>query len=64
MQADDELFLKMTKEIVIKYIEMGRVSPTGFEPLFKSIFWTIKDTAVSARVPTLDLDASAGGGKE
>ncbi|HBZ55559.1 MAG TPA: hypothetical protein DEO88_09145, partial [Syntrophobacteraceae bacterium] len=53
MHDDDELVLRMTKEVIIKFIELGRVSPGNFDAHFKSIFWTIKKTAVDAQCPDL-----------
>jgi hypothetical protein len=53
MRDDDELVLRMTKEVIIKFIELGRVSPGNFDAHFKSIFWTIKKTAVDAQCPDL-----------
>jgi hypothetical protein len=35
---EDELILKVTKEIVVKFIEMGRVTPTSFEEIFKLVY--------------------------
>jgi len=43
MTQDEEKILKITKEIVIKFIEIGRLSPTGFAQCFKDIFYTIKE---------------------
>ncbi len=42
--SENELILKTTKEIVVKFIEMGRCSPASFEEVFKMVFLTIKDT--------------------
>lgn len=62
MNADDEMILKMAKEIVIKFIELGRVSPTNFEATFRAVFWAIKNTLVDSRASALDgeLLESAG----
>ena len=38
----DELTLRTTKEIVIKFIEMGRCSPATFEEVFTHVFSVIK----------------------
>jgi hypothetical protein len=38
---------------VIKFIELGRVSPSNFDQQFRSVFWTLKDTLVGAQVPDL-----------
>jgi len=54
MNADDEKILKVTKEVLVKFIEMGTVSPTNFDEKFRSIYWTIKDTVVSARLADLE----------
>jgi len=40
----DEHILKTTKEIVVKFIETGRISPSGFSESFKSIYHTIDET--------------------
>jgi hypothetical protein len=53
MQPDDELILRISKEIIIKFIELGRVSPTNFDENFKSVFWTLKNTVVDAQLPDL-----------
>jgi hypothetical protein len=57
MQPDDEKFLRLSKEIIIKFIELGRVSPGNFEENFKSVFWTLKRTVVDAQVPRIDTNA-------
>lgn len=53
MNPDDEKVLRLSKEIIVKFIELGRVSPTNFEDNFKSIFWAIKKTVVEAQAPDL-----------
>jgi hypothetical protein len=40
----DEHILKTTKEIVVKFIETGRISPSGFSESFMSIYRTIDET--------------------
>ncbi|NSW86835.1 MAG: hypothetical protein HPY84_11000 [Syntrophobacteraceae bacterium] len=60
MHPDDEKILRMSKEIIVKFIEMGRVSPSNFDDNFRSVFWTLKDTLVSAQIPRLDIDKPAG----
>lgn len=44
MASMDEQILKITKEIVVKFIEAGRVSPASFQDTFKSIFNAVKET--------------------
>ncbi len=53
MNPDDEKILKLAKEIVVKYIELGRVSPSGFEELFRNVFWTLKRTVVDSQAERL-----------
>ncbi|MBU0544168.1 MAG: hypothetical protein KKH97_02365 [Proteobacteria bacterium] len=43
MGSVDEQILKTAKEIVVKFIETGRISPTGFNETFKSIYKGIEE---------------------
>ncbi len=38
----DELLLKAAKEIVVKFIEVGRVSPASFNDTFKMVIDTLR----------------------
>jgi hypothetical protein len=38
MNKIDELIFRATKEIMVKFIEIGRVSPTGFHETFKAVY--------------------------
>ena len=40
----DEQILRATKEIVVKFIETGRISPTGFPEAFKAIYRAVDET--------------------
>ncbi|MGB3210141.1 MAG: hypothetical protein WBB19_05480 [Desulforhopalus sp.] len=42
--VSDETILKIAKEISIKFIEVGRITPATFEQSFKHIFSTIDST--------------------
>jgi len=44
MASIDEQILRAAKEIVVKFIEAGRVSPTGFKETFKTVYDTIEET--------------------
>ena len=44
MASLDEQILRAAKEIVVKFIEAGRVSPTGFNETFKNVYRTIEET--------------------
>ncbi len=40
----EELLLKVAKEIVVKFIEVGRVSPTSFNDTFKLVIDTLRQS--------------------
>ncbi|HGY12283.1 MAG TPA: conjugal transfer protein TraB [Desulfobacterales bacterium] len=44
MASINEQILRTTKEIVLKFIEGGRVSPSGVHELFKSIYNTVEES--------------------
>ncbi len=43
----DEAILKVTKEIVVKFIEAGRLSPANFEETFVHVHKTVNDAVRS-----------------
>ena len=45
MASKDEQILRAAKEIVVKFIEAGRLSPGGFHEAFNSIYQTVSDAA-------------------
>ena len=47
MDAATDRILRITKEIMIKFIEMGRVSPTSFEEVFKNVHGAVREAALS-----------------
>jgi hypothetical protein len=40
----DEILLKVSKEIAIKFIEVGRLTPATFRTTFDKIYNTVKQT--------------------
>ena len=40
----DEALLKVSKEIAVKFIEVGRLTPATFETTFSKIYETVKQT--------------------
>jgi hypothetical protein len=54
VEHDEEIILRYSKEIVIKFIELGRISPGSFADHFRSIYWSLKNTIIEARLPALD----------
>jgi hypothetical protein len=51
MGSIDELILKATKEIVVKFIETGRVGPAGFYETFKTVYTTVQEFAKGSQHP-------------
>jgi len=39
---NDEMILKTAKEIVVKFIEVGNISPTSFHDHFRNIYTTVE----------------------
>jgi hypothetical protein len=58
MASIDEQILRTAKEIVVKFIETGRVSPTAFgktfESIYRSVEATVKGLDVQAEDPSKD----------
>lgn len=52
MASLDEQILKAAKEIVVKFIEGGRVSPTGFDETFKNVYRTLEETVKNPKRPS------------
>ncbi len=44
MKSIDEQILRATKEIVVKFIELGRLSPTNIHESFRDIYHTVDKT--------------------
>lgn len=40
----EEAILKVSKEITVKFIEMGRITPATFAEHFKNIHHTLRET--------------------
>jgi hypothetical protein len=52
MKNMDEQILRAAKEIVVKFIEGGRISPGGFHETFKDVYHTVEETVKgSAAIP-------------
>ena len=52
--SQDEQILRATKEIVVKFIETGRISPTGFPDAFKTIYRTVDETVKQSCEPEVE----------
>ena len=52
MASMDEQVLRATKEIVVKFIEGGRITPAGFTDAFKNIYQTVEETVKGPASPS------------
>jgi hypothetical protein len=61
MRSLDETILRTVKEITVKFIEMGRISPVTFSENFKNIYQTVNKTirAEHASQPESNAEPSA-----
>jgi len=44
MKSTDEQILRTTKEIIVKFIELGRLSPASVHESFRDIYATVNET--------------------
>ena len=44
MNKTQQMALQVAKEIVVKFIEIGRISPNNFEQFFSSIYFEVLRT--------------------
>ncbi|NNG00321.1 MAG: hypothetical protein HKM93_13125 [Desulfobacteraceae bacterium] len=44
----EEQILRSSKEIIVKFIETGRVSPASFPESFKTVFMAVKETVTQS----------------
>ncbi len=51
MASMDEQILRAAKEIVVKFIETGRISPTGFHETFHSIYNSVESAVRGGEKP-------------
>jgi len=57
MKSIDEHILRATKEIIVKFIEMGRLSPSNLHESFRDIYAVVNETVkenVNKAVPSND----------
>jgi hypothetical protein len=56
MKHEDELTLKVTKEIALKFIEIGRLSVNSFDEVFRQIHATVHDSLMETSKRTKSAD--------
>ena len=59
MGSLDETILRTAKEITVKFIEMGRISPVMFPENFKMIYQTVNETIKTAQEDTPEPEPPA-----
>ena len=52
MDSTDEHILRASKEIIVKFIETGRVFPTGFHDAFINIYSAVQEAVKGSGKPT------------
>ena len=45
--VSDEAIFKVSKEIVVKFIEVGRLTPANFDTTFRRVYTTVRETVRS-----------------
>ena len=60
----DEQILRASKEIIVKFIEVGRVSPTAFPEAFKTIYAAVDETVKASQAPSKKAAISESGDAE
>lgn len=59
MEKDQKEALQVTKEIVVKFIEMQRVAPSNFAEVFPAVFDVVRKTLQEASDGTACNDSAA-----
>lgn len=54
MDKENKELRQITKEIVVKFIEMGKITPTSFPQLFPVVYNVIVNTLSSTREESED----------
>ncbi len=55
----DKQALQVTKEIIVKFIEVGRISPNNFDQFFAPIYQEVQRTITSSSAPQADDEKPA-----
>ena len=45
--VSDETIFKVSKEIIVKFIEVGRLTPANFDDTFKRVYTSVRETVRS-----------------
>ncbi len=61
MGLKDEQILRTAKEVIVKYIEIGRISPQSFPETFRDIYNAINETVRKKHGDSPDNPTTSGG---
>ncbi len=61
MEKLDKEALQVSKEIVVKFIEAGRVSPSNFAEVFPAVHRVVRETLLDSPASALSPEPSGGG---
>jgi hypothetical protein len=64
MEKDAKEALQVAKEIVVKFIESGRVSPTNFSEIFPTVYQVVLETITMPVADARSRTRSDQGGPE
>lgn len=66
MEKDAKESLQVTKEIMVKFIESGRVSPANFAEIFPSVYQVVLETITRPHVQASQKSnaPNASGGRD
>jgi len=51
MKREEEIVIKITKEIVVKFIEVGRLSVNSFEEVWNQVYTTVSNSLTGGEDP-------------
>ncbi len=60
MEKMDKEAVQVTKEIVVKFIESGRVSPANFEDVFPAVYRVVRATLADSMPSSPGRDGKGG----
>jgi hypothetical protein len=60
MEKDTKEALQVTKEIVVKFIETGRISPANFAEIFPGVYQVVLQTITRPGGPAVSGKAKSG----
>lgn len=63
MEKDAKEALQVTKEVLVKFIEAGRISPANFAETFPEVYRVVLETITRPPAPATERETPAKGRK-